>query len=159
MTDQPDLAARLDALEHRLQLAEDKLAITQLIASYGPLVDAGRADEVGQLWTEDGEYDVEGWSMRSRADIHAMVLSDAHQRLITNGSVHFLGPVWVEVAGDEAKAVCDSLLVLNGEEGWRVARGSVHRFQLVRDGGAWRIKHRISRQLDGSQSSRDLLPL
>lgn len=157
MTD--DLTARLDALEERLQRAEETLAITQLIASYGPLVDAGRADEVADLWTEDGEYHVEGWQMRSRADVRAMVLSDAHQRLITGGSAHFLGPAWVEVDGDEARAVCESTLVLAHGERWVTARAGVHRFTLVRDGDRWRITHRVTHLLDGSQEARDLLAL
>lgn len=153
------LTARLDELEQRVRLAEDKLAITQLIASYGPQVDAGLADEVADLWTEDGVYEVEGWDMRSRADVHAMVLSDAHQKLITNGSAHFLGPAWVEVDGDEARAVCESTLVLAHGERWFIARAGVHRFRLVRDGDTWRIKHRATHLLDGSQDARDLLAL
>lgn len=155
-----DLEARVERLEQRLQVAEDKLAITQLIASYGPLVDAGRADEVADLWTEDGEYHVEGLRiMRSRADIHAMVLGDTHQQIIANGSAHFLGPVWVKVDGDEAAAVCESTMVLADGDGWRIARTGVHRFALVRDGDQWRIKHRVSHLLDGSQRARDLLAI
>jgi hypothetical protein len=64
---------RLARLEQRLQRLEDELAITRLIASYGPLVDAGEADAVAGLWTEDGTYDVEGWSMTGREDIRALV--------------------------------------------------------------------------------------
>ena len=90
--------ARLAALEQRLRRVEDELAIGRLMASYGPLVDAGDADAVAGLWAEDGEYDVEGWHMRSRADVAEMVRSPAHQGLISGGSAHFLGPVRVDVA-------------------------------------------------------------
>src|ERR1700729_201216 len=93
---------RLAALEQRLRLVEDELAIGRLMASYGPLVDAGDADAVSGLWAEDGEYDVEGWHMRSRADVAEMVRSPAHQGLISRGAAHFLGPVSVAIAGDEA---------------------------------------------------------
>ena len=65
--------ARLAALEQRLRRVEDELAIGRLMASYGPLVVAGDADAVAGLWAEDGEYDVEGWLMRSRADVAEMV--------------------------------------------------------------------------------------
>jgi SnoaL-like domain len=51
---------RIAALEQRLLRVEDELAIGRLMASYGPLVDAGDADAVAGLWAEDGEYDVEG---------------------------------------------------------------------------------------------------
>src|SRR6201998_643059 len=93
---------RLGVLEQRLRRAEDELAIARLMASYGPLVDAGDADAVAGLWTEDGEYDVDGWHMRSRADVAGMVRSPAHQGLISGGSAHFLGPVRVDVDGDAA---------------------------------------------------------
>ena len=74
---------RLALLEQRLRRAEDELAIARLMASYGPLVDAGDADAVAGLWAEDGEYDVDGWRMRSRADVAGMVRSPAHQGLIS----------------------------------------------------------------------------
>jgi len=108
---------RLALLEQRLRRAEDELAIARLMASYGPLVDAGDADAVAGLWTEDGEYDVDGWHMRSRADVAGMVRSPAHQGLISGGSAHFLGPVRVDVDGDKAVAVCESLVVRHNEDG------------------------------------------
>jgi hypothetical protein len=66
---------QIAALEPRLRRVEDELAIGRLMASYGPLVDAGDADAVAGLWAEDGEYDVEGWHMRSRAEVanHVML--------------------------------------------------------------------------------------
>jgi SnoaL-like domain len=69
---------RLAVLEQRLRRAEDELAIARLMASYGPLADTGDADAVAALSAEDGEYDVDGWHMRSRADIAEMVRSPAH---------------------------------------------------------------------------------
>jgi SnoaL-like domain len=81
-----------DTLEIRLRRIEDERAIERLIACYGPLVDAGEADAAARLWATDGSYDVEGWHMKSRADVADMVRSDAHQGLIGRGSSHFLGP-------------------------------------------------------------------
>jgi SnoaL-like domain len=101
----------LAELQRRLQHIEDERAIERLIASYGPLVDAGEAEAASQLWATDGSYDVEGWPMRSRDDVAAMVRSDAHQGLIGRGACHFLGPAVVTVHGDEAVAVCESILV------------------------------------------------
>jgi hypothetical protein len=46
---------RLAVLEQRLRRAEDELAIARLMASYGPLADAGDADAVAGLWAEDGD--------------------------------------------------------------------------------------------------------
>jgi ketosteroid isomerase-like protein len=151
---------QIAALEQRLRRVEDELAIGRLMASYGPLVDAGDADAVAGLWAEDGEYDVEGWHMRSRAEVAQMVRSPAHQGLIGGGSAHFLGPVRVEVDGDQAIAVCESILVRrndNGSSGYRVWRAGANHVMLRRTAAGWRIVKRISRQLDGSAESRDLL--
>jgi uncharacterized protein (TIGR02246 family) len=155
MTNTP--ADRLDALEARLRLVEDQLAITQLVASYGPLVDAGEADSVAALWTEDGSYDVEGWQMNGRDDVRAMVLSDGHQHLVAGGCTHFLGPTWVRVDGDEAVAVCESVLVRHRDGGYSVRRAAANHFRLRRGPDGWRIAHRTTRALDGSAAARSLL--
>lgn len=148
---------RLARLEERVGRLEDELAITRLVASYGPLVDAGEAEAVAGLWAADGTYDVEGWQMRSREDIRAMVESDGHQGLIDGGCSHFLGPVHVHVRGDEAIAVCESILVRHREGTYSVRRAGANHFHLRREPDGWRIKQRTTRALDGSAQARDLL--
>jgi ketosteroid isomerase-like protein len=148
---------RLAALERRVQRLEDEAAVTRLVASYGPLVDAGEADAVAALWTEDGGYDVEGWSMRSRDDVRAMVRSEGHQHLIAGGCAHFLGPAQVVVDGDEAVAVCESLLVRLREGAYTVRRAGANRFELRRTPEGWQVAHRTTRALDGSAEARSLL--
>lgn len=150
---------RLLALENRLRRAEDELAISRLLASYGPLVDAGDADAVAALWTEDGEYDVDSRHMASRADVAAMVRSSGHQALIRGGSAHFLGPVHVDVDGDNAVAVCESILVRrnDAEDGYRVWRAAANHITLQRTAAGWRIVKRTTRALDGSLEARGLL--
>lgn len=151
---------RLDAIERRLTRVEDELAIIRLVASYGPLVDAGEADATAALWAEDGGYDVEGWQMRSRADVAAMVRSEGHQHLIENGCTHFLGPAAVHLDGDEAVAVCASVLVRHREDGYSVRRAGANRFRLRRAPGSphgWEIIDRRTRALDGSAEARAVL--
>jgi ketosteroid isomerase-like protein len=148
---------RLASFEQRLQRLEDELAITRLVASYGPLVDAGEAGAVAALWAEDGTYDVEGWLMTSRADVHAMVLSDGHQGLIEGGCSHFLGPAHVTIDGDDAVAVCESILVRHRDGGFSVRRAGANHFRLRRETDGWRITARMTRALDGSAEARDLL--
>lgn len=151
---------RLAAIEERLARLEDELAITRLIASYGPLVDAGEADATGALWAVDGGYDVEGWQMRSRDDVAAMVRSEGHQHLIDGGCSHFLGPAAVRVDGDEALAVCESVLVRHRDGGYGVRRAGANRFRLRRaphSAFGWEIIDRRTRALDGSAEARALL--
>jgi hypothetical protein len=150
---------RLAGLERRLQRVEDERAVERLIASYGPLVDAGDADAASQLWAIDGSYDVEGWPMRSREDVAAMVRSDAHQGLISRGACHFLGPavVTVEGEGDSAVAVCESILVTHRSGGFSVWRAGANHFRLRRIEGRWLIVERTTRALDGNAEARELL--
>ena len=156
---------QIQNLLDRVQRLEDEQAIARLIASYGPLVDAGRADDVAELWATDGVYDVEGWLMRSREDVRAMVNSDQHQGLVKHGCVHFHSPAVVYVDGDSAVATCETLLVLRrgrGEEtkGFSVLRGGATRIRLIRDSESphgWSIAERVTHLLDGSDEGRDLL--
>jgi hypothetical protein len=150
---------RLAALERRLARVEDELAITRMMASYGPLVDAGDASSVASLWAEDGEYDVEGWHMRSRSEVDAMVRSDAHQHLIKGGCSHFLGPAHIRIDGDEAVAVCESLLVRHRDGAFSVRRAGANQVRLRRsaESPGWEIVKRTTRALTGGDEARELL--
>lgn len=154
----PTTEERIDALERRLAALEDERAIARLIASYGPLVDIGDAGAVAALWACDGSYDVGDWRMSGRAEVAAMVDSEAHQGLIRRGCCHFFGPPVITVTGDRAVAVCESLLVVASDtHGFRIVRAGVHLLNLRRTGAGWEIGDRTARQLDGSGAAVDLV--
>ena len=149
---------RLDGIERRLCALEDERDIARLIASYGPLVDAGAADRAADLWTADGVYDVGDWVMAGREEIAAMVRSDAHQGLIAKGCCHFFGPPVVTVECDDAVAVCEStLLVARETGGYAILRAGVHVLRLRRDHAGWKITSRTARQLDGSTTVKAMI--
>lgn len=144
----------------RLQRLEDELAIAKLLASYGPSVDAGNADNAAALWSVNGTYDVEGWLMTGRGGVHQMVDSASHQDLVAAGCCHFLGPAVVTVDGDNAVAVCESLVLLReSEASYRVWRATANHFALERVEGAWQITTRTSRLLNGNPYAHTLLNL
>ncbi|WP_166908719.1 nuclear transport factor 2 family protein [Mycobacterium sp. DL440] len=144
----------------RLQRLEDELAIAKLLASYGPSVDAGNADNAAELWAIDGTYDVEDWLMTGRGGVHQMVSSASHQDLVAAGCCHFLGPAVVTVNGDSAVAVCESLVLLrDSEAGYRVWRATANHFALERVDGRWQITTRTSRLLSGNPYAHTLLNL
>ena len=152
-----DTAARLEAFERRLRRLEDEREIMHLVTGYGPLVDAGAADEVAALWTDDGVYDVDEVYLDGAAAIRRMVESSAHQGWIRGGCAHVVGPPRVTVDGDEAVAVCHSLMVVNTEEGFRVRRATANHWQLRRTPAGWRVTVRTNRVLDGRPESPALL--
>lgn len=148
----------LESLERRLKTLEDERDIARLIASYGPLVDSGDPDAVAALWAVDGGYDTGDWTMSSRDDVADMVRSEAHQGLIARGCCHFFGPPAVTVDGDEAVAICQSMLLVRRESrGFAVARAGVHLIRLQRTDSGWEIVSRTARQLDGSGQAMELI--
>jgi len=151
---------RLAELEARLRRIEDERAIERMIASYGPLVDAGEAEAVAAMWAPDGVYDVENWIMTGRDDVASMVRSRGHQDFITTGCTHFLSPAVVTIHGDDAVAVCESTLLLKRTTTYEAIRAGVSHFHLRRAAGAahgWQIVKRITRLLDGTEPPRRLL--
>ncbi len=148
---------RLAALEARLSRLEDERDIAQLIAAYGPLVDSGSAEEAADLWAPEGVYDVDAAYLDGHHQITEMVRSEAHQGLIHRGCAHLLGPPHVTVDGDEAIAVCHSLLLVRVESRYVVQRATANYWRLRRGHQGWKVQTRTSRLLDGGLESRALL--
>jgi hypothetical protein len=61
--------------------------------------------------------------------VHATVASSSHQNLVAGGCCHFLGPCAVTVTGDNAVAVCESLVLRDGD-GYRVWHSTANHFAL-----------------------------
>lgn len=139
----------------RLRRLEDKEAIRNLIASYGPLADSGASQELAELWTEDGEYDVGGYGIaRGRDEIAALIESETHQELMRMGCAHILSPHAIRVEEDVASAAGYSVVWRRKDaamEPWRV---SWNTWEFVRQGSDWRVQRRINRPM-GSASDED----
>lgn len=160
MSTEEELRATVAELEERVRLLEDHLAITQLVARYGPAVDSGSAPATADLWTEDGAFYAVPWlEMRGRADIEAMVESGGHQGLIENGCGHVLTVPHVVVDGDEARGRSYALNIRWDAEADRfwVARVSANTWRWVRTDDGWRIAERVNANLDGTPAHREML--
>lgn len=149
---------RLNALESRLRVAEDKLEILNLLNSYGPLVDSGSAQEAAALWVEGGGYNFSGGisggtRLEAPAELVAMYETEGHMGLVNTGVSHFTGTPKITVSGDSAEAVGYSFVILKNGDHWFVWRGAVNHWILVRTADGWRIKERMNRTLDGSPDS------
>lgn len=142
----------------RLAALEDRDAIRDLIARYGPLADAGDCAGAAALWTEDGVYEVGGYGeFRGRNAISALLEGDTHQTLIAGGSAHVLSPPVIELAGDRAVARTYSVVFRKAGDIWEAHRASANAWYLVRTAEGWRVARRVNRLLDGSAQARALI--
>lgn len=160
MASEPSNSERVEAgLEARLRAVEDRLAIFQLLAAYGPAVDAGAAGAAAALWSEGGSYDTYPRPLLGREAVAAMVEGELHQSFVRGGCVHLQGLPHLRLEGDRAVATFHSLLLLRDPErdAFRVWRASANRCELVREAGEWRIERRVNRLLDGGEEGRELL--
>lgn len=136
----------LTALETRLQAAEDQLAIYNLLNCYGPLVDSATAGPAAELWADGGGYSFtlpDGGTTRLEApdEIAAMYGWDGHLDLVKAGCAHLTATPKVTVAGDSARAVGYSFVVLREGDRWSVWRAAVNSWTLGR------LTSRLSRAL------------
>ncbi len=144
--------------EGRLRALEDREAIRDLIAAYGPLADSGDAQGVAALWTADGIYAVDGFAeARGHAAIAALITGPVHQALMARGCAHVLGPAAIDLAGDRATARCHSVVLARAGEAWDPVRVAANRWELARTPEGWRVTRRDNALLDGRAAARVLL--
>lgn len=146
-------------VEARLQALEDREAIRDLIARYGPLADTGAADALADLWTEDGRYAVGGMTeAKGRAAIAALIDGAVHRGLMADGCAHALGPVSIDLNGDQATARGYSVVFRHsGDHRFEAYRVSANRWHLARTPDGWRVTSRENALLDGAEAARALL--
>lgn len=143
----------------RLRALEDREAIRELIARYGPLADSGDARGVATLFAEDGIYAVGGMGeAHGHAAIAALIEGPEHRALMARGCAHVLGAPAIElVDGDRATARCHSVVLARAGQGWEPVRVSANRWLLQRSPAGWRVTRRDNALLDGSEAARVLL--
>jgi uncharacterized protein (TIGR02246 family) len=147
-----------DPLAVRLQALEDREAIRDLIARYGPAADSGDADGVAALFDEAGVYAVGGMGEScGRPAIAALIHGPVHQQLMADGCAHLLGPVAIDLAGDTATARGLSLVFRWNGSHWDTVRASANRWHLARSDTGWAVTRRDNALLVGSAAARALL--
>lgn len=119
---------------------EDRLAITELIALHGHLVDDGELDRLDALFTDDIVYDT---SNLEHGEMHGLAaFRDAALAMAERGPVshHVTNIVLTEVGDDQVRArskgigvkadgTCGSVtyddVIVRGEQGWRISRRKI----------------------------------
>ena len=146
-----DLAARLARLE-------DREAIRELIAQYGPAADAGDSAAVAGLWAEDGAYHIAGFgAAQGHVAIAGLIEGASHQALLADGCAHVLGPVAITLDGERAVARGHSLVLRWTGAEFAVHRVAANRWELVRTAAGWRVTLRENALLQGDAAARALL--
>lgn len=150
--------ARLARLEARLRDLEDREAIRNLIAAYGPAADSGDCAGAAAAWAAEGSYDIDGFGIvEGPAGIAAILEGAHHQQLIAGGAAHVLSPLAITLSGDTATAVGYSCVFRHAGDGFEAHRVAANRWTLVRAGGQWRIACRVNRLLNGAEAARAVL--
>lgn len=159
------LRIRIEQLENRVGVLQDREDIASLIARYGPAVDSGSPTDTAALWSETGTYsypfDGTVITLKGREEMHDMVLSDTHQDIIRGGAGHIMTAPAISLDGDRATAICYSILIRirPGRNEYEVWRLSGNRWELGREPEGWRVIRRHNHLMDSSEASRELLRL
>jgi hypothetical protein len=127
-------------IEERIAAIEQKLAVLQLIAAYGPATDSGAGRESGAGDEEIPPGGEELGPPRAESSI-------AHIS-------HF--PI-IKVAGDQATAVNHSNTFIGEDGKFRLDRISASRWDFARADGSWEVTRRVDRPLSGSPEARAFL--
>jgi uncharacterized protein (TIGR02246 family) len=142
MTDNSDLLA---SVLRRLEALEDERAIQTVLTRYGFAVDSGDADATANIYTEDCHIDIDAVAfMDGSAGARSIVTSEAHQAIMPN-CAHVMGPFVVQLDGDKATATGYATVHVKEDGQVRVWRQSYGRWELVKQGGTWRVAKRTSR--------------
>lgn len=144
-------------IEHRVQRLEDRAEIADLIARYGPIVDAGEGGQLAELWSDDGEYVIGDEYRFTGNQITGLTELEAHQNYLAAGCAHMLSSPQVMLDGDCAVAVNHSAVLIREGQRWVADRVSANRWELERKPEGWRVSRRSSALLDGEEAARELL--
>ena len=125
-----------------LRQTTERLAIQRLIAVYAQLLDSGRLDDWGQLFTEEARFRVYGQTYESRATIVAeiggMLLPPDRP-----GKHISLVPI-IDLTGDDRALAWTDFSGVGTNESGQIEVGTIGRYhdELVRDGERWRFASR-----------------
>lgn len=148
---------RLQALEARLQYAEDRLALMDLEAEYARSWDAADAAAWANLFTEDGVFDMAGVGHQARRVYEgtAQLAGFCQEVSAFYQGLHFMHLPRLQLQGDTAVArvhfqwtgVFHASPHFHGQ---RTAQGYYDVTYRRAGDGRWRILHRIEKAITGS---------
>lgn len=137
----------------------DHEAVRRTISLYSQLMDQGRFEEFGELFTEDAEstsiagaVNPVSWTARGRADIVAHTRNIVGKLLEQGDVIHLAANPVVDVDGDTAKAWWDVVVLQITPAGFTPLRSGRYSARFVRGDGRWLFRERILLQCGGAAS-------
>lgn len=144
--------------ELRLQAIEDRLAIYNLIASYGPAVDSLSNRDAAELWTEDGVYAAaKVGTFTGHDEIAGLLGGDLNLDFMARGGAHVLSFPYVVIDGDRAIATNHATVYVSADGAHKALRVVASRWELIRTTAGWRVTRRLNEVFDGAMASRNLM--
>lgn len=119
----------------------DKVAITELIYRYQLYIDSHDAALWATTFTEDGEYETPFGHAKGTEQLVGAINS-WHTSGITKGKRHMIGPIQIDVAGDEASAY-SYYWIAEAETAPGIVATGTYTDQLRKVGGEWKLARRI----------------
>ncbi len=138
-----EISEVLDRYRQTMDRIDDDRLIRHTLALYGPLLDDRRFEEWGDLFTEDAEWTIPGFSFKGRAAVVAGV--GAMEPPAPGWVKHFSYPPVIQLdSPSTARAWSDlAALVKDPQTGaWSIAAAGRYYDDLEKKGGAWRFKRR-----------------
>lgn len=147
----------LTALTDRVTALEDRQAIADLIARYGPAVDSLDGAATAQIWAETGTYRIGGSLLDGGAAIAGLVDFAQHRGYVEAGCGHVLSPHVITLHGPDAEARGYSMVIVRAGDSWTIARLSANRWRFNKGATGWQAVARHGELLNGAQVARALL--
>lgn len=135
----------------------DYEAVRRTISLYSQLMDQGRFEEFGELFTEDavsasiaGSVNPVSWTAHGRADIVTNTRNIVGKLLEQGDVIHLAANPVIDVDGDSAKAWWDVVVLQITPTGFTPLRSGRYQARLVKRESRWLLSHRTLLQCGGT---------
>jgi hypothetical protein len=148
---------KMKTIEQRLTEIEDRFAIQNILAIYGPAIDGASSKFISSVWTKDGVFDRGPTGKQTGSEIWDYADGGEHQSWIKTGVAHIYTAPHVTINGDTAVATAYVSIFLREGEAHKPWRVTANRWDFERTPEGWKINRRTTRLIDGGRPAIDLL--
>lgn len=135
----------------------DYESVRRTISLYSQLMDQGRFEEFGELFTEDavstsiaGTVNPVSWTAHGRADIVANTRNIVGKLLEQGDVIHLAANPVIDVDGSTAKAWWDVVVLQITPTGFTPLRSGRYQARFVKLGDRWLVSYRTLLQCGGT---------